>query len=205
MTGFTPAYAGNTCRKPCTWGGVEVHPRIRGEYSMTSGSGRRRPGSPPHTRGIPPRRCSRAKSGGFTPAYAGNTNLLQFLPLGRWVHPRIRGEYLDPLQSLRQLRGSPPHTRGILFRLSINAPLLRFTPAYAGNTEFNPADWDWSEVHPRIRGEYSARALWAIRRMGSPPHTRGIHRYLHPMPASKGFTPAYAGNTLRIAIACGSL
>ena len=70
--------------------------------------------------------------------------------------------------------GSPPHTRGILraSQLLISSPW--FTPAYAGNTKGFNLDRIQCEVHPRIRGEYSALKESGSLEFGSPPHTRGI-------------------------------
>ena len=71
-----------------------------------------------------------------------------------WVHPRIRGEYILSCQLTKDVRGSPPHTRGIpvVPYMAPNSP--RFTPAYAGNTPFDNSGFYKDEVHPRIRGEY---------------------------------------------------
>ena len=114
-------------------------------------------GSPPHTRGIPFHRVSRAPHLGFTPAYAGNTLFLCLILRVYLVHPRIRGEYRKSTTDSAILRGSPPHTRGILLLISSRLKpwlMYRFTPAYAGNTR-NPHVFGFlQKVHPRIRGEY---------------------------------------------------
>ena len=98
---------------------------------------------------------------------------------------------------MRRLRaGSPPHTRGILICAGRTGGYSGFTPAYAGNTATRAESGCSSWVHPRIRGEYSAKTrLWANWR-GSPPHTRGIHDMEIAQARMGGFTPAYAGNTL---------
>ena len=51
-------------------------------------------------------------------------------------------------------KGSPPHTRGILHPGDLPPFVVRFTPAYAGNTLVDPVNVSPGEVHPRIRGEY---------------------------------------------------
>ena len=70
-----------------------------------------------------------------------------------WVHPRIRGEDLISFGVLMSNRGSPPHTRGRLEKITLEALLRRFTPAYAGKIKFLLGSSVQSEVHPRIRGE----------------------------------------------------
>ena len=99
-----------------------------------------------------------------------------------------------PLHSSVQ-GGSPPLTRGIHHLLTRGHPLLRFTPAHAGNTAFLLESGLNSEVHPRPRGEY-AEYLDAISVItGSPPLTRGILPVAVPPPGIERFTPAHAGNT----------
>ena len=71
---FTPAYAGNTAEKQGLGALAEVHPRIRGEYSIYLFALSTYSGSPPHTRGIPLADRHAVAVMGFTPAYAGNTS-----------------------------------------------------------------------------------------------------------------------------------
>ena len=75
-SGFTPAYAGNTLIAPAMCPGMQVHPRIRGEYGAAADSAVFTAGSPPHTRGILPLVIFGERIKGFTPAYAGNTEVL---------------------------------------------------------------------------------------------------------------------------------
>ncbi len=51
------------------------------------------------------------------------------------------------------------------------------------------------QAHPRIRGEYFLRTKRLSTRLGSPPHTRGIHNMNGPTVSRLRLTPAYAGNT----------
>ena len=72
---------------------AQVHPRIRGEYSIMSSIALLALGSPPHTRGILLCKLRVVFAEGFTPAYAGNTEVGYKAFLLAGVHPRIRGEY----------------------------------------------------------------------------------------------------------------
>ena len=74
LSGFTPAYAGNTLSRQGGFNPDEVHPRIRGEYFLFPGFESFYVGSPPHTRGILMEKMSPEIRQGFTPAYAGNTS-----------------------------------------------------------------------------------------------------------------------------------
>ena len=132
---------------------------------------------------------------GFTPAYAGNTAPI-YIDIGDLgVHPRIRGEYGEAQPCINRAKGSPPHTRGIQGCNSSIAHLLRFTPAYAGNTINIGISISGNRVHPRIRGEYYPEFHQLADGLGSPPHTRGIQRNTAISASARRFTPAYAGNT----------
>ena len=111
-------------------------------------------GSPPHTRGILGVLSDGCRPWRFTPAYAGNTLSSSRSPPQPRVHPRIRGEYIRLSLSMHPRVGSPPHTRGILYKSVPHLSRVRFTPAYAGNTSVSLTDGQVHWVHPRIRGEY---------------------------------------------------
>ena len=193
--GFTPAYAGNTLPSCHISPSGRVHPRIRGEYFLSTFTSTTRGGSPPHTRGIPMTAPRQTRCRGFTPAYAGNTHDSPSANAMQRVHPRIRGEYCLCSGLFSRTLGSPPHTRGIPSIRRRNFERLRFTPAYAGNTDQRSRKQVHQQVHPRIRGEYRATALHRLPVSGSPPHTRGIQALPNAVVAVTRFTPAYAGNT----------
>ena len=94
----------------------------------------------------------------------------------------------------------------------------RIIPAYAGSTSGQLALDEWTEDHPRIRGEHCVRvsvpravqldhprirgehcSSMAPRRgmSGSSPHTRGAHKLDWIYSNLKGIIPAYAGSTCR--------
>jgi len=166
-------------------------------------------GSPPHTRGIRFYSKSLLKHLGFTPAYAGNTRRVVPREGHVKVHPRIRGEYTASRRRGCRLPGSPPptrgipaffigsppHTRGILSVCKYYKGVLRFTPAYAGNTKDYKTLEKAQKVHPRIRGEYPGLYRLCHKAGGSPPHTRGIQFFQRLFLVQGRFTPAYAGNT----------
>ena len=115
----------------------------------------RHSGSPPHTRGICNRKAGRNHRIRFTPAYVGNiTSGTPQLVISQ-VHPRIRGEYFPSSNALAITSGSPPHTRGIYVVTAQVVNGIRFTPAYAGNIYIVTVHGNSSQVHPRIRGEYT--------------------------------------------------
>ena len=137
---------------------------------------------------------------GFIPAHAGNTVPYGHVPGLCQVHPRSRGEYLSPVFLNLLISGSSPLTRGILLHAVEISRSCRFTPAHAGNT------WKYknirrsNQVHPRSRGEYTVTICRPFYRLGSPPLTRGIPFAKRNAPATRGFTPAHAGNTLKKAL-----
>ena len=114
VPGITPAYAGNTeCRAQCQACSC---------------------GSPPLTRGTLVLYSQKFFPCGITPAYAGNT-----LPQVRRTarprdHPRLRGEHGTVAVTEVTFTGSPPLTRGTLYKEEAVVLLPGITPAYAGNT-----------------------------------------------------------------------
>ncbi len=155
MPRITPAYAGNTRFSRQQSDGIWDHPRIRGEHSRSREKFTSSSGSPPHTRGTQIKNMYKNEWGGITPAYAGNTKLPSRNVLGGRDHPRIRGEHDDKTLSDGYNPGSPPHTRGTLYKSGLTASSVRITPAYAGNTCKAHQEVSRSGDHPRIRGEHS--------------------------------------------------
>ena len=74
---------------------------------------------------------------------------------------------------MKDIRGSPPLTRGKEDLECVRCEVKRITPAYAGKSlrrpPCAPQDWD----HPRLRGEKSFRHHLVMYIVGSPPLTRG--------------------------------
>ena len=129
---ITPAYAGKII-PPCSRsGGVENHPRIRGENVSSLCSTRCSRGSPPHTRGKS-RSPPHGKGGDrITPAYAGKIEAGHARGQKAEDHPRIRGENGVEHSLLFGRPGSPPHTRGKLPYPAMRPTGEGITPAYAG-------------------------------------------------------------------------
>ena len=94
------------------------------------------------------------------------------------------------------IAGSPPHTRGIRLNLRDVVCWQGITPAYAGNTREQDTLEALSRDHPRIRGEYTNQMASLQRKIGSPPHTRGILIRPPTLLSRYRITPAYAGNTV---------
>ena len=132
---FIPAYAGNAARGRGGRFRVTVHPRIRGERSLSAGVVIPRSGSSPHTRGTPPFEVPAIGRLRFIPAYAGNAHTPRHTPSYNSVHPRIRGERQETQRQYFAEFGSSPHTRGTLQGLDQLGHLVRFIPAYAGNAQ----------------------------------------------------------------------
>ena len=149
---------------------------MRGEHLKTSGIDFMEPGSPPHARGTLFNNLGNIAGAGITPACAGNTKEVYAHYLGRWDHPRMRGEHNRTRISLVSYLGSPPHARG--------------TPMEKVGQEARSKD------HPRMRGEHDVQSPYHVSAVGSPPHARGTPKpstYKNPLPR---ITPACAGNTV---------
>ena len=132
--GITPAYAGKRYAPCSRGGGVEDHPRIRGEKGLG-----RQPlcpylGSPPHTRGKDCKIFYKKALTWITPAYAGKRVRRRPGTNHDGDHPRIRGEKLTLRTMQFCAEGSRPHTRGKDFRAGDQSAQAGITPAYAGKS-----------------------------------------------------------------------
>ena len=177
---FIPASAGNTCSRARSSIGTSVHPRERGEHSISGSVCAASVGSSPRARGTPCRSMRKYSCVRFIPASAGNTGSASNVGWSAPVHPRERGEHAEKALPFTVAAGSSPRARGTRASGVIVHPHRRFIPASAGNTR-DSADIDVPNdrfipasagntahaleqlhhraVHPRERGEH----LFAIR------------------------------------------
>ena len=128
----------------------------------------------------------------FIPACAGNALGQNAIKAPFAVHPRIRGERLELLDSPPKTNGSSPHTRGTRHQARPGPPVLRFIPACAGNASRALTRRGPTSVHPRMRGE---RTRWwsnIATRGGLSPHTRGTLERHRRLLGLWRFIPAYA-------------
>ena len=77
--------------------------------------------------------------------------------------------------------------------------MLRFIPAYAGNSPNGESSSKGHSVHPRLRGELFLVSHLVTSTNGSSPLTRGTPGQLDKANAGFRFIPAYAGNSRLLA------
>ncbi len=173
-----------------------VHPRTRGEHLTKKLRTRNVRGSSPHTRGTSHGGDITIVRRRFIPAHAGNI-YRRSCEICEWtVHPRTRGEHPASDICAGTCCGSSPHTRGTYMSLGSGNGGSRFIPAHAGNIT---SWWNWGSgatVHPRTRGEHSARIRHEPALFGSSPHTRGTSEEERTKLHGHRFIPAHAGNIL---------
>jgi len=85
--------------------------------------------------------------------------------------------------------------RGTLLRFCSLTPLVRFIPAYAGNTCAGSWPSCRTSVHPRVCGEHASNRRQITSPTGSSPRMRGTRVLQHLGAVQVRFIPAYAGNT----------
>ena len=193
---FIPARAGNTRHHPMSAPASTVHPRSRGEHGHDPHLSRAADGSSPLARGTPEPGAAQGRQDRFIPARAGNTSESHPAAPKTTVHPRSRGEHEAHLGELQAAHGSSPLARGTPHRGALHLPAPRFIPARAGNTSPGPARRCAPPVHPRSRGEHTARPARARRGPGSSPLARGTPYPRRPDRCHLRFIPARAGNTM---------
>ena len=173
-----------------------VHPRLRGELFAGEQDSFSNFGSSPLTRGTLFTVTGTFLCGRFIPAYAGNSLRVNAFVRMNTVHPRLRGELSGAVVEALIVGGSSPLTRGTPGSNVRPKDVLRFIPAYAGNSQDTHLVRDLPSVHPRLRGELKKLRLRAAATNGSSPLTRGTRRDEYPVLGHLRFIPAYAGNSL---------
>ena len=175
LTRFIPAWAGNTRWRGSTPLPVPVHPRVGGEHNFDLRAASITDGSSPRGRGT--RRWAECLEAvfRFIPAWAGNTYSRSAFITAVPVHPRVGGEHVSAGQRDAMQRGSSPRGRGTHAINDLADRLMRFIPAWAGNTFL-----DW------LSSMYSG---------GSSPRGRGTHMESWIVGNGGRFIPAWAGNT----------
>jgi hypothetical protein len=96
------------------------------------------------------------------------------------------------------LSGSAPRSRGTRLGREILEGVIRFSPALAGNTETVYSLDFFASVQPRARGEHRHRYAALAVEVGSAPRSRGTRTAPGYTPRPRRFSPALAGNTLRV-------
>ena len=144
-----PACAGFTLRPRSLRPPRRDHPRMRGVYLLSSGSGVGIWGSSPHARGLPPGGRQPGGRARIIPACAGFTS------------------HQSPFTAASP--GSSPHARGLPGAVSHSCLSFRIIPACAGFTRTRGSPRAASGDHPRMRGVYTWRSLESQRSWSLPP------------------------------------
>ena len=131
---ITPAYAGTSEHRWQRVRPIRDHPRIRGDKAILLFFHQACRGSPPHTRGQDKVHTPSGLTYGITPAYAGTSDSISGRSGDPEDHPRIRGDKVKDFAMSGRIWGSPPHTRGQVFKSSFSLNMFGITPAYAGTS-----------------------------------------------------------------------
>ena len=157
---FIPTYVGHTdwyVNRPLPG---TVHPHIRGAYVAAKA----------HFQVVVR----------FIPTYVGHTSTGVWARKLKTVHPHIRGAYFLRRLPRRLLRGSSPHTWGILQFRPGREKTARFIPTYVGHTSPCVMQFGVHSVHPHIRGAYAGPKFWTTARQRFIPTYVG-HTYSSPI------------------------
>ena len=184
-SGIIPARAGFTGQSRAPARILRDHPRSRGVYSRSAGSGRPMPGSSPLARGLPRQRHRAVVDDGIIPARAGFTRSASPSALAAPDHPRSRGVYTSNGTSIITSFGSSPLARGLLLEPADLELGGRIIPARAGFTTAPGSRRARCGDHPRSRGVYAAGGLVRSDVRGSSPLARGLQ------PTCGGRLPGY--------------
>ena len=153
--------------------------------------------SSPLARGLHLRQGQGHRRRRIIPARAGFTPPVRVSSRPRTDHPRTRGVYVTMTWPTPRLRGSSPHTRGLLQQPEDRRRERRIIPAHAGFTPRPAAAGRRTTDHPRTRGVYIPRWVRGSARVGSSPHTRGLRDLDVADLCGARIIPAHAGFTSR--------
>ena len=192
---FIPAWAGNTEITASPPGLPTVHPRVGGEHDSSFSYPLFCTGSSPRGRGTQPGRSASSGPVRFIPAWAGNTAARGSMWAMSAVHPRVGGEHSSYHSNKSEFFGSSPRGRGTLPPSNSPICVVRFIPAWAGNTLLLETFGQEESVHPRVGGEHTAVRRARRFRAGSSPRGRGTQLNDVFKRARWRFIPAWAGNT----------
>ena len=176
---------------------MTAHPRSRGENVIPQCGGGALGGSSPLTRGKRGVRQATGETVRLIPAHAGKTAWRATAANPASAHPRSRGENTRDGESVREVAGSSPLTRGKPVTNS-KAQLTRgLIPAHAGKTHTHDVMQTTHTAHPRSRGENEYGFAVADKDSGSSPLTRGKLGVVGVRGPVVGLIPAHAGKTPR--------
>ena len=192
---ITPAYAGKRWSRYETICIHQDHPRLCGEKTSNTVSGKTNQGSPPPMRGKDDGTLPEPISNRINPAYAGKSSEACKPVNSVKDHPRLCGEKPHTIRVDQSNAGSPPPMRGKVFLHVMPVQLSGITPAYAGKSVRSQALPDAVRDHPRLCGEKSNSHFLYSSVIGSPPPMRGKVYFMTERLYTHRITPAYAGKS----------
>ena len=194
---FIPAWAGNRTPTDRKTNMSPVHPRVGGEQTAGQRGFLAVPGSSPRGRGtgFSPHGADAVPR--FIPAWAGNSSAKPQWTACPPVHPRVGGEQQRARAASFGSIGSSPRGRGTVALGSQDRAMLRFIPAWAGNSSVQPPRPGRCPVHPRVGGEQLRLLRYALAKSGSSPRGRGTVVVPEGPGGDDRFIPAWAGNRAR--------
>ncbi len=133
---------------------------------------------------------------GIIPAYTGSSSGKNHLSFPVLDHPRIHGEQAGIDLSIRENKGSSPHTRGAARLSAAVHGDPRIIPAYTGSSNSDIRSLFVASDHPRIHGEQEAVNARRVDASGSSPHTRGAAKDGLSWAHMTRIIPAYTGSRM---------
>ena len=131
----------------------------------------------------------------FTPTCVGKTRRVRLSRQPPAVHPHVRGEDENMLDTASDVNGSPPRAWGRRRPRSRRAGSPRFTPTCVGKTPSPSVGSSARTVHPHVRGEDGYVGLSPLADRGSPPRAWGRPPAYTEFVGRQRFTPTCVGKT----------
>ncbi len=174
------------------------HPRVRGEQSSSSLTGRGTDGPSPRARGAGCLHRHRPLQLRTIPACAGSRNSRSRARATARDHPRVRGEQEACALGANAVGGPSPRARGAAARGAAHRGAQGTIPACAGSRSRQRHASRPEPDHPRVRGEQPTLGSQFQSARGPSPRARGADRNRRRRTRGGRTIPACAGSRTSI-------
>ena len=191
--GSIPACTGKPGHADQFRGFLEVYPRVYGETAVPAPIITAEPGLSPRVRGNLVDYPVLATGIRSIPACTGKPPVGSPKRAVLGVYPRVYGETVCGVESLRSSQGLSPRVRGNHSFTSTRLSMCRSIPACTGKPAGPRLSWCWTEVYPRVYGETRLGLKVRFLPEGLSPRVRGNRHNAVPPGPDPGSIPACTG------------
>ena len=135
---YNPACAGTTLNFAEDMLLNQIQPRVCGDYAQSSRPRWEADDTTPRVRGLPDVIRREVDDARYNPACAGTTDANFLNGNHSPIQPRVCGDYITPVRAKSINADTTPRVRGLLVSEFLLMLILRYNPACAGTTRWQP-------------------------------------------------------------------